>query len=368
MEKKVMKACLRCQRGKGAKGANHNDRTLTANAKHIDPNKEEENIYYSHYGKWHKIESGKGLLAIEELAYYEERFGAGRRAQLEKHIKSRHYDRAEKCTIENYYKDARTAPDQMVLQIGKKKDRITKEELMECVTVLVNELQKETSENARIHVLNVALHGDETTPHVHVGFVAEYKNPKTGYWEMSQDNCLKELGYEKPYPGKKNSKKNNRKIPFTDKMRQKWYDIIEEKLPNITIDREPDKEKKYAELDHEIGQKEQKLEAIEDRLTEKWSEEKEADKRIAEKMKELADFEKLEEIKSAWEKEIQRSNRALVLLTKEHPEDIFAQRELERRIHTQQKTLGDLTAYQQQMLKKVKKEAKEDRGWDYDDR
>ncbi len=351
---KTMKASCRMQRGKGGKGARHCDRTNTQGAEHIDPTRADNNcIFIVKDNKLQRVEQGKGIVEANELDYYRKRYEAGRQIQREKHIKSRHYKKAEECTVEKYYESARTAPDQMLLQIGKASDKVTMEELEKVTKAYIRDIaQTYHTSNARIRILDINLHGDETTNHGHVSFVLEYLNPKTNCWEVNQKEALRALGYELPNKDRKRSRKNNEKVVWTEEVRQKWYDKIEELLPDIKIDREPDKEKKYNELDHEIGKKEQTLIALEDSV-EALKAEKD---KLGKESVEIEDYMGLMSQIEAFKKRTEKERKII------EPGNIIGERMLDR----QEK---ELTAFQQQILAKIDKKKKpQERGWDYDDR
>ena len=92
--------------------------------------------------------------------------------------------------------------------------------------------------------LNVALHLDEPegTPHIHERHVWMFVDERDGIVKIGQEEALKHAGLDLPFPEKPESKFNNRKITFDNIMREKWYDIVEER--GIQVDRKPDKKKR----------------------------------------------------------------------------------------------------------------------------
>lgn len=81
--------------------------------------------------------------------------------------------------------------------------------------------------------------------HAHVRGVFSAKNTD-GYDEPNQTKALQEMGFGLPDPTAKRSRENNEMVVFTDQIRTKWQDTIEEINREITIDREvTDKGKKH---------------------------------------------------------------------------------------------------------------------------
>ena len=64
-----------------------------------------------------------------------------------------------------------------------------------------------------VHVLDWALHLDESTPHIHERHVFDCEN-KHGEVAPQQEKALEALGFELPDQGKPLSRRSNRKITF----------------------------------------------------------------------------------------------------------------------------------------------------------
>ena len=64
-----------------------------------------------------------------------------------------------------------------------------------------------------VHVLDWALHLDETSPHIHARQVFDIEN-RYGEREPKQEKALEVLGISLPDPAKKPSRTNNRKVTF----------------------------------------------------------------------------------------------------------------------------------------------------------
>ena len=75
-----------------------------------------------------------------------------------------------------------------------------------------------------VHVLDWALHLDESTPHIHERHVCDCEN-KYGEVAPQQEKALEALGFELPDPGKPISRRNNRKITFDSACRKMLFEI-----------------------------------------------------------------------------------------------------------------------------------------------
>ncbi len=75
-----------------------------------------------------------------------------------------------------------------------------------------------------VHVLDWALHLDESTPHIHERHVFDCEN-KYGEVAPQQEKALEALGFELPDSDKPLSRRNNRKISFDAACRKMLFDI-----------------------------------------------------------------------------------------------------------------------------------------------
>lgn len=75
-----------------------------------------------------------------------------------------------------------------------------------------------------VHVLDWALHLDESTPHIHERHVFDCEN-KYGEVAPQQEKALEALGFELPDPAKPLSRRNNRKISFDTACRKMLFEI-----------------------------------------------------------------------------------------------------------------------------------------------
>ena len=75
-----------------------------------------------------------------------------------------------------------------------------------------------------VHVLDWALHLDESTPHIHERHVFDCEN-KHGEVAPQQEKALEALGFELPDQGKPLSRRSNRKITFDAACRKMLFEI-----------------------------------------------------------------------------------------------------------------------------------------------
>lgn len=208
--------------------ARHNDRDFDiTHADHIDPGKQKENSYLNVY-------RDKNMTFQEaELKFYTEAFADLLQDMNARAVAARH---AERCkTPADLLKSKKTAPEEVIYQIGNKDDTVDPNQLI----AVYNEFNAWHREKFGHHIkrLDVALHLDEQTPHVHVRQVWTYRHP-AGYLAIGQEKALKQLGYQLPEPGAKESRINNRKIVYTRECREKWNEICREK--GIEVETEPE--------------------------------------------------------------------------------------------------------------------------------
>ena len=121
--------------------------------------------------------------------------------------------------------DARICPEETVYQIGKEGDCPPPEVLTAIVTEFFATMEERFGEH--VHVLDWALHLDETSPHIHARQVFDIVN-RYGECEPKQEKALEALGIPLPEPDKKPSRVNNRKITFDKICRELLLAICQE--------------------------------------------------------------------------------------------------------------------------------------------
>ncbi len=225
--------------------ANHNDRNFdVTHAPQIDPSLSHLNRYLCVYPDM--------AFQDAELRFYKENIKPWIDQKNQKRKEQRHKKRME--TVEQVYRNKRTQPEELILQIGNGKEHPDDPtDLMECYNELMEYSDKLTQHHCKI--LDAALHMDEPGmgPHMHVRRVWLYA--EDGVLKIGQGKALEQAGIPLPEPYQldeagtpvrdpdgqlilqKPSQYNNRKIMYDRLMRKKWYDIVESH--GYTIDRTP---------------------------------------------------------------------------------------------------------------------------------
>ena len=96
------------------------------------------------------------------------------------------------------------------------------EDLLNIVTEFIEAFKTKFGEH--VHVLDWALHLDESTPHIHERHVFDCEN-KYGEVAPQQEKALEALGFDLPDPDKPLSRRNNRKITFDAACRKMLFEI-----------------------------------------------------------------------------------------------------------------------------------------------
>lgn len=212
-----------------------------------------------------------------EALYYEKRYKGYIDALNERYKASGH---AERCkSIDDLLKGSKTRPEEFILQIGSLKDgTCDKTTLNECLIDYIQQLKEwDNKHGNHMHLLNFAVHFDETTPHAHFRRVWDYED-KYGNLRINQEQALKAAGIERPDLSKPEGRYNNRKMTFDKMAREMWYEIL--KKHGLEIETNPlprkknqitekfiesqisDKVKKAEELNQEVSQLETKLKKL----------------------------------------------------------------------------------------------------------
>ena len=219
-----MKATMRI--GKGS--AKHN--THSFEAEHINKERTEQNIYWT----WKNGFTEEQNLIKDEVLFYEENYTDYLNRQNEKYKQRRQYAKIK--NMEEYQKA--TPLDEMILQIGKMGETVDPEILKSVTDEFTKELENKYGDN--VHIVSYAIHLDEATPHVHLRLAYDYIN-KDNIKQYGIDKALTALGFKKPNKEFKTvkdkdgneikveteSRFNNKKITFTDKLRSIFYDLCD---------------------------------------------------------------------------------------------------------------------------------------------
>lgn len=244
--------------GRADANGRHNDRNFDVRkAKHIDPNRIKDDIFWTYNGdKEHTFRE-------VELDFYKEHFDDYLKDRNDKCLEQKKKNRV--ISAEEYSKRRNSRPEDKILQIGNIDQHASKEELWECVM----DYQKRFDELYGDHckIVDIALHADEETPHVQLRrvWIAHDEN---GNEYVNQTNALKELGISRPSPDLPEGKRNNAKMTFTQTDRELFREVCIEH--GLEIDPEiPSKRQHLDTLDYKIQQEEKELHELEKKVADK---------------------------------------------------------------------------------------------------
>ena len=211
----------------GTYNPKHNDRSFNlANSEHIDPERAKGNIYWDCF---HGFRSALAPQDPDDLAatfseverqFYESSYSNFVESQNERNAKIRHTERNR--SILDLLSSRKTCPEETIYQLGTLDEHASAEDLLNIVTEFIDEFKAKFGEH--IHMLDWALHLDESTPHIHERHVFDCEN-KYGEIAPQQEKALETLGFELPDPDKPLSRRNNRKITFDAACRKMLFEI-----------------------------------------------------------------------------------------------------------------------------------------------
>lgn len=238
---------------KKAGPANHNSRSdFKVMSSNIDFTKTKNNWYWNCFTG--DTEQNQNFKKVEE-EYYTKNYTASLNAQNERHIKQRHPKRCK--TMDQIINGKNTKPHEQILQLGGKDNHATREQLLD---VLKDYVKWHTENFPQAVILDMALHMDETTPHVHIRRVFEVETEDGK--KLLQGQALKEMGLERPDPNLPNGQFNNELMTFTAMNRDKLNEIAIAHGLNIEVTDEKCKTKhvqpaeyKLKEINEEIERK-----------------------------------------------------------------------------------------------------------------
>ena len=201
-------AYLKLTRHNGRAGAHgtynpkHNDRSFNlANSEHIDPERAKGNIYWDCF---HGFRSALAPPDPDDLAatfseverqFYESSYSNFVKSQNERNAKIRHTERNR--SIPDLLSSRKTCPEETIYQLGTLDEHASAEDLLSVVTEFIEEFKAKYGDH--VHVLDWALHLDESTPHIHERHVFDCEN-KYGEIAPQQEKALEALGFELPDP------------------------------------------------------------------------------------------------------------------------------------------------------------------------
>ena len=254
----------------GTYNPKHNDRSFNlANSEHIDPERAKGNIYWDCF---HGFRSALAPPDPDDLAatfsdverqFYETHYTAFVESQNERNAKIRHTERNR--SIPDLLSSRKTCPEETIYQLGTKDDHASGEVLLAVVTEFIEEFKARFGDH--VHVLDWALHLDESTPHIHERHVFDCEN-KHGEVAPQQEKALEALGFDLPDPDKPLSRRNNRKITFDTACRKMLFDIAKRHGLELEEEAEYGNRKYLEKQDFILAKQKELLSAQQNRLDE----------------------------------------------------------------------------------------------------
>ena len=254
----------------GAYNPKHNDRSFNlANSEHIDPERAKGNIYWDCF---HGFRSAIAPQDPDDLAatfsdverqFYETHYSEFIERQNERNTKIRHAERNR--SIPDLLSSRKTCPEETIYQLGTLDEHASAEDLLNIVTEFIEEFKARFGDH--VHVLDWALHLDESTPHIHERHVFDCEN-KYGEVAPQQEKALEALGFELPDPGKPLSRRNNRKIAFDAACRKMLFEIAKRHGLELEEEAEYGNRKYLEKQDFILAKQKEQLAAQQNRLDE----------------------------------------------------------------------------------------------------
>ena len=254
----------------GTYNPRHNDRSFNlANSEHIDPERAKGNIYWDCFHGFRSTiapqdpDNLAGTFSDVERQFYETHYTAFVESQNERNAKIRHTERNR--SIPDLLSSRKTCPEETIYQLGTKDDHASGEVLLAVVTEFIEEFKARFGDH--VHVLDWALHLDESTPHIHERHVFDCEN-KYGELAPQQEKALEALGFELPDPGKPISRRNNRKITFDSACRKMLFEIAKRHGLELEEEAEYSNRKYLEKQDYILAKQKEQLVAQQNRLDE----------------------------------------------------------------------------------------------------
>ena len=267
---------LKLTRHNGRAGAHgtynpkHNDRSFNlANSEHIDPERAKGNIYWDCF---HGFRSALDPQDPDDLAatfsdverqFYETHYTAFIEGQNGRNAKIRHTERNR--SIPDLLSSRKTCPEETIYQLGTLDEHASAEDLLNIVTEFIEEFKAKFGEH--VHVLDWALHLDESTPHIHERHVFDCEN-KYGEVAPQQEKALEALSFELPDPDKPLSRRNNRKITFDSACRKMLFEIAKRHGLELEEEAEYGNRKYLEKQDFILAKQKEQLAAQQSKLDE----------------------------------------------------------------------------------------------------
>ena len=213
---------------KGAFGTRHNDRNKIGEAKNIDKTKTADNFVWKYTDNDTTLADKTFTFDEAELKFYNEHFSDVLNSSNESYLKARHKEKVR--TMDEWRRDKKHAPEEIILQLGKVGDCPDKLVLKEVIKEYINKLEEfNKKHNNPFTILDYALHQDELgAPHIHLRRVWHYYNEEKNRLEVGQEKALAAAGIPLPSPDKKPGRYNNRKMVFDKYMRTNFVSLAKD--------------------------------------------------------------------------------------------------------------------------------------------
>ena len=240
-----------------------------ANSEHIDPERAKGNIYWDCF---HGFRSALDPPDPNDLAatfseverqFYETHYTAFVEGQNERNAKIRHTERNR--SIPDLLSSRKTCPEETIYQLGTLDEHASAEDLLSVVTEFIEKFEAKYGDH--VHVLDWALHLDESTPHIHERHVFDCEN-KYGEVAPQQEKALEALGFDLPDPDKPLSRRNNRKITFDAACRKMLFEIAKRHGLELEEEAEYGNRKYLEKQDFILAKQKERLTAQQSKLDE----------------------------------------------------------------------------------------------------
>ena len=159
----------------------------------------------------------------------------------------------------------KTCPEETIYQLGTLDEHASVEDLVLVVTEFMSEFHERFG--THVHLLDWALHLDESTSHIHERHVFDCEN-KYGEMAPQQEKALEALGFELPNPDKPLSRRNNRKITFDAACRKMLFEIAKRHGLELEEEAEYGNRKYLEKQDFILAKQKEQLAAQQNRLDE----------------------------------------------------------------------------------------------------
>ena len=254
----------------GTYNPKHNDRNFDlTNSEHIDPERAKGNIYWDCFHGFRSTIAPQdpddlaGTFSDVERQFYEIHYSEFIERQNERNAKIRHTERNR--SIPDLLSSRKTCPEETIYQLGTLDEHASAEDLLNIVTEFIDEFKAKFG--GHVHVLDWALHLDESTPHIHERHVFDCEN-RYGEVAPQQEKALEALGFDLPDPDKPLSRRNNRKIAFDSACRKMLFEIAKRHGLDLEEEAEYGNRQYLEKQDYILAKQKEQLAAQQNRLDE----------------------------------------------------------------------------------------------------